>query len=92
MTLLSIEVEYMVLTLTIKEATWLKLLLTEIDFLNKNGLYAEIKMTKTTRIKQIKDDATGQEKKVSSSRTLTSIAALKALANLSTSLLLKGDN
>lgn len=41
---------------------------------------------------QIKDNTTGQNEEVSSSRTLTSIAALKALAMLSTSHLLKGDN
>lgn len=85
------KAEYVVLTLIAKETTWLRLLLIEIGLLNKDGQYAEIKVAKSTRTEQIKDNTLGQEEKVSS-RILTSIAILAAPANLSTSLSLKDDN
>ncbi len=88
----STEAEYMALTLTAKEATWLRLLLTEVGLLDKDGQYAEIKVTKSIRTEQIRDDVAGQEEEVPSSRTLTSIAALTTPANPSTSLPLKGNN
>ncbi len=88
----STEAEYVALTLAAKEATWLRLLLTEVGLLDKDGQYAKIKVTKSTGTKQIRDDAVGQEGEVPSSRTLTSITALTTPTNPFTSLLLKGDN
>ncbi len=82
----------MALTLAAKEATWLRLLLTEVDLLDKDGQYAEIKVTKSKGTEQIRDDIARQEGEVPSSRILTSIAALTTPANPSTSLPLKGDN
>lgn len=40
----------MILILTVKEATWLKLLLTKVSLLYKDGKYAKIKMTKNIEI------------------------------------------
>ncbi len=88
----STEAKYVALTLITKEVTWLRLLLIEVGLLDKDGQYAKIKVTKNTRTKQIRDNAAGQEGEVPSSRTLTSIAALTALANPSTLLPLKGNN
>lgn len=69
----------------------MRLLLIEIGLLDKNGQYAEIKVTKNRGIEQIKDDAIGQEGEVLS-KTLTSSTTLAASANLSTLLSLNGDN
>lgn len=60
--------------------------------LDKDGLYAKIKVTKSTGTEQINDDAAGQDREIPSSRILTSIAAMKVLANPSTSLSLKDNN
>ncbi len=70
----STEAEYVALTLAVKEATWLRLLLTEIGLLDEDGQYAVIKVAQSTGTEQIKDDAAGQEGEVPS-RTLTSNAA-----------------
>ena len=86
------KAEYMALTLIVKEATWLRLLLIEVGLLNKYGQYTEIMVTKSVGTEQIKDDAAGQEGEVSS-KTFTSIITLVAApANLSISLPLKDDN
>ena len=58
-TLSSTEAEYVALTLAAKEATWLRLLLTEIGLLDKDGQYAVIKVTQSTGTEQIKADAVG---------------------------------
>lgn len=55
--LLLIEVEYIVLTLATKKATWMRLLLTEIELLNKDSQYIIIKVAKSPEIKQIKANA-----------------------------------
>lgn len=86
-----IKAEYIVLTLTVKEATWLRLQLTEIGLLDKNSQYTEIKVTKSTQTKQINNDLIGQKGEIPSLKMLTSITVLKAPVNPSTSLLLKGD-
>ncbi len=38
------EAEYVALTLAAKEATWMRLLLTEVGLLDEEGQYAEIKV------------------------------------------------
>lgn len=59
----------MALTLAVKEATWIRLLLTEISLLDKKGQYAEIKVTQgNKRVEQIKTDAAKQEKEAPSRR------------------------
>lgn len=69
----------------------MKLLLIKVGLLDKDGQYTEIKVTKSVKTKQIKNNTIGQEKEISS-RTLTSIATLATLANLSNLLFLKNDN
>lgn len=69
----------------------MKLLLIEVGLLDKNGQYAEIKVTKSAKTEQIKDDAANQEEEIPL-RTLTSITTLSALVNLFISLSLKSDN
>lgn len=69
----------------------MRLLLTKVAPLDKDGQYVEIKVRKSKKTKQIKYVTTGEEKKVLS-RMLISIANLAAQANLSISLFLKDDN
>lgn len=60
MALLSTEVKYVVLTLATKKATWIRLLLTEIGLLDKEGQYVEIKILQgSKRTEQIKADIAG---------------------------------
>lgn len=55
MALLSTEAEYVVLTLATKKVTWIRLLLTEIGLLDKEGQYVEIKILQgSKKIEQIK--------------------------------------
>lgn len=64
----STKAEYVALTLAATEATWMRLLLTEIGLLDKQGQYAEIKVLQGSKgTEQIKADAIGQEGEVSSS-------------------------
>lgn len=96
----STEAEYVGLTLAAKEATWLRLLLTEIGLLHEEGQYAVINVAQGSKgTEQIKADDAGQEGEAPS-MTLTSNAAPTASAPLppltsndsSLLLLLKGDN
>lgn len=65
--LLPIEAKYVALTFAVKKATWIKLLLTKIDLLDKKSQYAEIKvLQKSKRVEQIKVNLTKQDKKISS--------------------------
>ena len=49
------KAKYMALTLVEKEATWIRLLLTEVSLLNKKGQYTEIKVIQESkRVEQIK--------------------------------------
>lgn len=74
MALFSIEAEYVTLTLTAKEATWISLLLIELGLLDKKRLYAEIKVLKESKGKeQIKANVVRQEEETSKS-TLPNIA------------------
>lgn len=45
----SIETKYVVITITAKEATWIRLLFIEINLLNKKGQYTEIKVLKDSK-------------------------------------------
>ncbi len=72
----STEVKYVALTFAAKETTWMRLLLTEVGLLDKEGQYAEIKVIQgKKRIEQIKADVARQEGEAPSS-SLTSNAAL----------------
>lgn len=93
----SIEAEYVALTLAAREATWMRLLLTEIGLLDEDGQCAMIKVAKgSPGTEQIKADAAGQEGEVVN--TLTSNAPLTASSTSNTTstaptpLSLKGDN
>lgn len=56
------EAEFVALTLAAKEATWLRLLLTELGLLGTSEQYAEIKVAQgSTGTKQILADIRGQE-------------------------------
>lgn len=71
----STEAEYVALTLAAKEATWMRLLLTEVGLLDEKGQYAEIKVAQGSKgAEQIKADAAGQEGEAPLRSPLTSNA------------------
>lgn len=88
-TLSSTEAEYMALTLAAKKAIWMRLLLTEIGLLDKDGQYAMIKVAKSPETEQIKADATEQEGEVINTLSSTSTARTSTAP---TPISLKGDN
>lgn len=49
MALLSIKIEYIILIFVVKEATWIRLLLTKIDLLDKKDHFAKIKVLKDSK-------------------------------------------
>lgn len=70
------KTKYVVLILAAKKATWIRLLLTEIGLLDKEGQYVEIKVLQESRgIEQIKANAAGQEGETLS-RSLANTASL----------------
>ncbi len=76
------EAKYVALTLAAKEVTWMRLLLTEVGLLDKEGQYKEIKVIQgSEESEQIKTDAAKQEGEAPSS-PLTSNAALAPKDNL----------
>ena len=83
----STEAEYVALTLAAKEATWLRLLLTEIGLLDEESQYAEIKMAQgSIGEEQIKADVVRQEEEapsiiLASNKTPTTPAPLLSLTS-----------
>lgn len=66
----------------------MRLLLIEVSLLNKDGQYADMKVTKSVETEQIKHDAIGQEQEAPF-RTFTNSITLAAPVNLSIPLFLK---
>ena len=81
------EAEYVALTLVAKEATWMRLLLTEIGLLDKDDQYAMIKVARSPGTEQIKADAAKQEEEV-----VNTLSSTTPISTTPTSISLKGDN
>ncbi len=90
-TLLSIEAKYVALTLVSKEATWLRLLLTELGLPLSNDQYAKIKVVEGSRgAKEIKANIRDQEEEDNRSMALKATSTHPSTSRKVISL--KGDN
>ena len=92
----STEAEYVILILALKEATWLRLLLIELDLQLPEDQYAEIKVAKRSKgAKKIKANLRSQEEKdnkgmASKFISINSSTSIKAIQLKI--ILLKSDN
>lgn len=88
----STEAKYVALTLATKDATWMRLLLTKIGLLNKNGQYAIIKVVKSLGIKQIKTNIARQEREVVNNLSSIAFLTINTISIALIPMSLKGDN